>query len=270
MYIEVEKDVRVFVQDLNPGPSSKTIFFVHGWPLNHNMFQYQFNVLPQYGYRCISMDIRGNGQSDKPWGGYSYDRLADDIFVVLEQLKLEDIILLGFSVGGALTIRYMSRYEGRHVSKLALVDAVSPSFVKAPDSPYGIPKEQANALISQMYANLPKFLSDLSVMFFNRNKGSEMLNWFINLGYQSASYALIKILQAASNEDVTKDLSQIHVPTAIFHGIHDQLIPYQSAQLTQQQINGSQLFPLNNSGHGSPIDQSDDLNRLLMQFINTP
>lgn len=53
---------------------------------------------------------------------------------------------------------------------------------------------------------------------------------------QSASYALIKILQAAANEDVTKDLSKINVPTKIFHGIHDQLIPYKSAELTQKRI----------------------------------
>ena len=53
---------------------------------------------------------------------------------------------------------------------------------------------------------------------------------------QSASYALIKILQAAANEDVTKDLSKINVPIKIFHGIHDQLIPYKSAELTQKRI----------------------------------
>jgi non-heme chloroperoxidase len=269
MYIEVEKNVHVFVQDINPGPGSTPIFFVHGWPLNHNMFQYQFNILPHYGFRCISMDLRGNGQSSKPWGSYSYDRLADDVSIVLETLRLENIVLLGFSVGGAITIRYMSRYRGRHVSKLALVDAVSPSFVKKPDSPYGVPQEQANALINQMYVNLPKFLNDVSLMFFNRNVGPATLNWFVELGFQSASYALIKILQEAAKEDVTKDLSQIHVPTGIFHGVHDQLISYKSAQLTQQQIPGSQLFPFGNSGHGMPIEQADDFNKSLMQFISS-
>lgn len=103
--------------------------------MNHNMFSYQFNVLPQQGFRCVAMDIRGNGQSDKPWGGYTYDRMADDIYVVLEVLKIRDAVLLDYSVGGAISIRYMTRYEGRHISKLALVNAVSP---------YGAPKEQAD------------------------------------------------------------------------------------------------------------------------------
>ncbi|MBU5236567.1 hypothetical protein KQI01_15725, partial [Vibrio cholerae] len=83
--------------------------------------------------------------------------------------------------------------------------------------------------------------------FFNRNLGSATLEWFSYLGMQSASYALIKILQAAANEDVTKDLSKINVPTKIFHGIHDQLIPYKSAELTQKRIKNSQLHPLTNS-----------------------
>ncbi|MEH7542555.1 alpha/beta hydrolase [Bacillus thuringiensis] len=269
MFITVEKDVHIFVQDVNPGPGSKTVFFVHGWPLNHQMYQYQLNVLPEHGFRCIAMDIRGNGQSDKPWTGYTYDQLADDIAIVLEALQVENATLVGFSVGGALSIRYMSRYNGRHISKLALIDAVSPSFVKNQESPYGVPKEQADALINQMYANLPKFLNDVSLSFFNRNLGAATLEWFSYLGMQSASYALIKILQAAANEDVTKDLNKINVPTKIFHGVHDQLIPYKSAELTQQRIKNSQLHALTNSGHGSPIDQADELNKELIKFLQT-
>ncbi|PGW29358.1 alpha/beta fold hydrolase [Bacillus cereus] len=269
MFVTVEKDVHIFVQDVNPGPGSKTVFFVHGWPLNHQMYQYQLNVLPQHGFRCIAMDIRGNGQSDKPWTGYTYDRLADDIAIVLEALQVENATLVGFSVGGALSIRYMSRYNGHRISKLVLVDAVSPSFVKNQESPYGVPKEQADTLINQMYANLPKFSNDVSLSFFNRNLGSATLEWFSYLGMQSASYALIKILQAAANEDVTKDLSKINVPTKIFHGIHDQLIPYKSAELTQKRIKNSQLHPLTNSGHGSPIDQADELNEELIKFLRS-
>ncbi|WP_285767228.1 alpha/beta hydrolase [Peribacillus sp. SI8-4] len=269
MFVEVEKDVDIYVHDIDPGPGSKPVFFVHGWPLNHKMFEYQFNILPEYGFRCISMDIRGNGHSDKPWGGYTYNRLADDIAKVLGALQIENATLLGFSVGGAISIRYMTRYGGRHFSKLVLVDAVSPSFVKNTQSPYGVSKEQADALTHSMYINRPKFLQDVSLMFFNRNLGPDMLDWFVGLGLESASYALIKILQAAANEDVTKDLAQINVPTAIFHGVHDQLIPFQSGQLTQKQIKGSQLYPLNNSGHGAMIEQAEDFNKALIQFLQS-
>ena len=46
--------------------------------MNHKMFEYQFTELPKHGYRCICIDIRGFGDSDKPWNGYNYDVMADD------------------------------------------------------------------------------------------------------------------------------------------------------------------------------------------------
>lgn len=65
------------------------------------MFEYQYNQLPKLGYRCIGMDIRGFGLSDKPWGGYDYNRLSDDIWGIVEALQLQNITLAGHSTGGA-------------------------------------------------------------------------------------------------------------------------------------------------------------------------
>jgi non-heme chloroperoxidase len=96
-YITVEPDVKIYVEDINP-TGEKTILFIHGWPANHKLFEYQFNELPKMGYRCVGVDIRGFGNSDKPWKGYSYNRLADDISIVVETLKLRNFTLAGHSV----------------------------------------------------------------------------------------------------------------------------------------------------------------------------
>ena len=77
-YVSVETDVKVYVEDLNP-EGYKTIVFLHGWPGSHELFEYQFDQLPKRGYRCIGIDQRGFGKSDKPWRGYDYNRLADDV-----------------------------------------------------------------------------------------------------------------------------------------------------------------------------------------------
>ena len=57
--------------------------------MSHNMFEYQFTELPKHGYRCIGIDLRGFGDSDKPWDGYNYDIMADDVKVVLDTLILD-------------------------------------------------------------------------------------------------------------------------------------------------------------------------------------
>lgn len=62
-YISVEQNVKIFVEDLDPG-HGKPILFIHGWPLNYKMFEYRFNQLPRMGYRCIGVDLRGFGKSD--------------------------------------------------------------------------------------------------------------------------------------------------------------------------------------------------------------
>jgi len=76
--IRVEANVNIYVEDINPG-GCKTILFIHGWPASHKMFEYQFDRLPRMRYRCIGIDLRGFGNSDKPWSGYDYDQSADDI-----------------------------------------------------------------------------------------------------------------------------------------------------------------------------------------------
>lgn len=102
-YIQVERNVNMFVEDVGPG-HGKPILFIHGWPANHKMFEYQFDQLPKVGYRCIGVDLRGFGKSDRPWEGYSYNRLADDIRIVIDALKLEGVTLAGMSVGGAPSV----------------------------------------------------------------------------------------------------------------------------------------------------------------------
>jgi non-heme chloroperoxidase len=81
------------------------------------MFEYQFIELPKHGYRCIGIDLQGFGDSDKPWDGYNYDTMADDVKVVLDTLNIENATLVGFSMGGAISIHYMARHNGAHIKK---------------------------------------------------------------------------------------------------------------------------------------------------------
>ena len=122
-FIQVEPHVRLYVNDINPS-GRNPILFIHGWPANHNMFEYQYNHLCQLGYRCIGIDSRGFGHSDKPWTGYDYDRMADDLRYVIDGLCLDGIVLAGHSTGGAVAMRYTARHHAHGVSKLVLCASV--------------------------------------------------------------------------------------------------------------------------------------------------
>lgn len=266
LYIDVEPDVNIYVEDLNP-EGNKTILFIHGWPANHRMFEYQFNQLPKMGYRCVGIDTRGFGNSDKPWRGYDYDTLADDIRCVVEALDLHDFTLGGHSTGGAIAIRYMARHRGYRVSKLALFAAAAPSLIQRPYFPYGLQREDVTKIIQGTYTDRPEMLRGFGNMFFFQHITQPFSDWFFSLGLQAASWSTAAVAAAWLDEELFSDLGKIHVPTLILHGIHDKVCLFPLALAQNKGIRNSRLVPFQYSGHGLFYDERDKFSKELTGFI---
>jgi len=269
-YIPVERNVNLFVEDCDPG-FGKPILFIHGWPLNHKMFEYQFNQLPKMGYRCIGVDLRGFGKSDRPWSGYSYNRLADDIRMVIDTLP-ENVTLVGHSMGGAIAIRYMARYSGHKVSKLVLIGAAG--FTRRPGIPYGLTKKEIkrweqswSKLIAATYTDRPKMLDGVWDIFFARYVTKRLKDWFHGLGIEASGHATAKCAVSLRDEELGQDFSKIDVPTGIFHSVQDKVCPFAFAELMHAQIRGSELIPFQYSGHGLFYEELEKCNRELIRFI---
>ena len=265
-WVRVEPDVNIYVNDVNPS-GRKTILFIHGWPLSQQAYEYQYDQLPGMGYRCIGMDTRGFGNSDKPWRGYDYNRLADDVRCVVEALGLQDITLGGHSMGGAIAIRYMARHNGYGVSKLALFGAAAPSITRRPDFPYGLPKEDVTKLVQLAYNDRPAMLRTFGDMFFFQYATQPLSDWFFQLGLQAAGWSTAAAAITFRDESLFSDLEKINVPTLILHGIHDKVCLFPLATAQNQGIKNSRLVPFEYSGHGLFYEEHDKFNRELSQFI---
>jgi len=231
------------------------------------MFEYQLNELPKHGIRCIALDTRGFGASDKPWHGYTYDRLADDVKAVLETLALEHVTLVGFSMGGAIAVRYMSRHGGR-VDRLALLGAAVPGVTRRPDFPYGIDRSACDDLIQLTYRDRPKMLSAFSQNFFHDPEAlsPEFKTWFAGLCGQAAGHATIKCCELFRDADLRPDLPKVRVPTLILHGDSDKICSFELAEQTQAGIEGSRLVAIDEAGHGFFYEKQDRLNEELRSF----
>lgn len=256
-FVNVESGVNLYVEDINPR-GNKTIVFLHGWPLSHKQFEYQFNVLPAMGYRCIGIDWRGFGNSDKPMSGYTFNRLADDIRTVVGTLQINNFTLVGHSTGGAIAIRYMSRHNGFGVSKVVLIDAAAPT---------GFTTETANKYLKETLNDRPKMMQDVTDGFFFQYITNQFSDWFLQMGLQAASWSTAAIITTLRDEKLHADLPEINVPTLIVHGIHDKVIPFAQAQELNEKIRNSQLVPFQYSGHGLFWEEHEKFNQLLAQFI---
>ncbi|MFB4164321.1 alpha/beta fold hydrolase [Alteribacillus sp. JSM 102045] len=256
-FVTVEQGVNLYVEDINPG-GSKTLVFIHGWPLSHKQFEYQFDVLPSMGYRCIGIDWRGFGKSDKPFSGYTYNRLADDIRMIVDALQLYNFTLLGHSTGGAIAIRYMSRYNGYGVSKLVLVDAAAPT---------GFSKETADNLLTETLHDRPKMMQGVTDTFFFQYVTGAFSDWFFQMGLEAAGWSTAAVIVLLRDENVHEDVLKITVPTLIIHGVHDKVIPFAQAEELHKKIRNSYLVPFQYSGHGPFWEERDKFNQLLAQFV---
>ncbi len=266
-YVNVEPNVNLFVEDLNPS-GEKTILFLHGWPGSHKLFEYQFDQLPKMGYRCIGMDERGFGQSDKPWSGYNYDRMADDIRSVVDAMGLKDITLGGHSTGGAICVRYMARHNGYGVSKLALFAAAAPSLIKRNYFPYGLQKEDVLNIIQGTYKDRPEMLRGFGNMILYQYATEPFKSWIFDLGLQAAGWATAAVANAWLDEEgLFYDLKKINVPTLILHGIHDRVCLFPLAIAQRDSIRHATLVPFQESGHFLFLDQKDLFTTELAQFI---
>lgn len=263
--IRIAQGIRAFVNDINPS-GKKVIVFLHGWPASYELFEYQYNKLPQLGYRCIGIDTRGFGSSDKPWCGYQYDCLADDILAVIKELKLCNVTLLGHSTAGAVAVRYMARHRGYGVSKLVLCAAAAPALVKSRRNPGGQNVEVFNGLIEGAYADRPAMLRGFGNIFFYKKVSQPLSDWLFNMGLRAASWATIAISKGWLVEELYDDLPKIHVPTLILHGVHDQVVPFALGETQHKEIRNSNFVPFEHSGHGLFYDEMEKFNFELVQF----
>lgn len=264
-YIKVEPNVRLHVTDAGEG---RPIVLIPGWPLSDEMFEYQYNDLINNNFRVIGITLRGFGKSDKPYGKYDYDVHAADIWKVLNQLKIKDAVLGGFSMGGAIAIRLAATDNEAVISKLALFGAAAPIWTKRDDFPYNLPKSAVDDLIAINYKDRPKLLANFGKIFSASetalNEG--IANWLNGINISSSSYAMAQCLIALRDTDLRADLAKIKIPTLIMHGKKDKICSFDLAEQMKAGIENSHIVVFENSGHSLFLEETQKFNAELVNF----
>ncbi len=262
--INVGQEIEIFVQDWGEG---KPVFLVHGWPLNHQMFEYQVPTLVSNGFRVVALDLRGFGLSGKPWHGCDYDTWANDIGYVIRALGLHDVALCGFSMGGAIALHYMAKTGAPQITKLALFAAPLPSMIKKADNPNGVSIEQWNQFIDAESDDRARFKKEFAASFFNKPVSAELLRWFEALGMQVDAHASLRGLEEMRDRDLRAELSSITVPTKIFHGINDKVVPFALGEEQNRLIADSELVRFEQSGHDLFYGERAKFTTELLRFL---
>ncbi len=267
-----KENISLYYEDWGKG---RPLVFIHGWPSSHKMWEYQLLYFAAKGYRVIAYDRRGFGQSFKPWQEYDYNTLASDLKLLLDTLDLQDVTLVGFSMGGGEVVRYCSRHNSERVRSIALISSVIPFLLKTADNPEGIEQSVFDGFIEKILEDRPAFLASFGKDFFgetllNHPVSQPLLDWAHSLTLPASPKATIDCIGSFSATDFREELSSIKVPTLLIHGTNDKIVPHElTSEKTARAIPGAVYKTYENAPHGLFVTHKDDLNRDLEAFLTS-
>lgn len=282
------QDLQMAFMDAKPEkPNGKTIVLLHGKNFNGYYFEQTANALLKEGFRVIMPDQIGFGKSSKPKQyQFSFEQLAENTKLILDDLKIHSFILLGHSMGGMLATKMAVMYPD-NIEKLILENPIGLEDYRN-FSPYqSIDKQYANEL-----KNTYQSYKDYQLKFYYDGKWKPEYEPWLNLiaGWTISPDFPITAWNAALTSDmvytqpVVDDFEKITVPTLLIIGTRDRtaigkanaprkLQPlmglYQNlGKETHQKIKNSKLVELENVGHSPHIEVFDRFIKPLLAFAN--
>jgi len=248
--------------DTGSGPA---VVLIHGYPFNRSMWAEQVSALAD-SYRVVTLDLRGHGESESSTGASTMKLMAQDVAALMDELQIDRAVIGGLSMGGYVTLAFYQLFAER-VEKLLLADTRAQADTEEAKATRGdqVQQIQADGMTGIVTAMLPKLLSPETV-----SKQPEIVKRVRDMMMHTSPEGAIGALRGmAEREDQTERLSQINVPALIVVGKEDPITPVADSQKMHERIAGSQLVVIENASHVSNIEQPEQFNRALREFLSS-
>ncbi|WP_405155054.1 alpha/beta fold hydrolase [Paenibacillus sp. FSL K6-0108] len=268
---ENAQPIELYYEDHGAG---KPIILIHGWPLSGRSWEMQVPALIEAGYRVITYDRRGFGQSSQPWDGYEYDTFASDLHKLILHLDLRDATLVGFSMGGGEVARYVGTYGTERVSKAVFAGAVPPYLYITEDNPQGgLDDATIAGFQNGVKADRLAFLDGFTSNFFAAGERTDLVSepfriYNRDIAALASPKGTLDCIAAFALTDFRKDLEKFNIPTLVIHGDSDAIVPLEvSGQRTHESIPGSRLVVIEGGPHGFNATHHEQFNSALIEFL---
>ncbi|MFQ6147104.1 alpha/beta fold hydrolase [Streptomyces seoulensis] len=268
---ENSTDINVYYEDHGAG---QPVVLIHGFPLSGHSWEKQSAALLEAGYRVITYDRRGFGQSSQPTTGFDYDTFAADLNTVLETLDLTDVVLVGFSMGTGEVGRYLGTYGSARIAKAAFMASLEPFLAKTDDNPQGAaPIEFFEGISETVKADRYAYYTAFYKDFYNLDENLGTLiseeavrnSWDVAAGggfYAAAAAPLTWFT------DFRADIPKIDVPTLILHGTADNILPIDStARPFHKLLPSADYVEIEGGPHGLLWTHAEAVNKALLAFL---
>lgn len=246
--------------------SGEPLILIPHLAADHACYAFQLKDYAEH-FTCISIDLRGTGESDDPAGEYSTETLADDMAAFMQAMGIQRAHICGLSLGGAVGLWLAAKYSEK-VKSLAVhscwpktdlfIKTVLESWQTTARALASVSETLIRAMFPwcftpELYANRPEYIQSLAD--FVRSRPAQSVHSFLR---QS---------NAVITHDVEGQLSQIAAPTQITFGRHDMVTSTRFADRLTSAIQNSELVVFEDSSHAAMYESVEEFNERTLQFL---
>jgi pimeloyl-ACP methyl ester carboxylesterase len=214
--------------------------------------------------RCIAVDLRGHGKSEKPDMPYTQDMFADDVAALLDILKISKAYICGISMGGFVAQK-MALTHPEKVDGLILIDTTP----RMPAKSIQVAGAWGKAFAEKgLQAYIDAEIKDIFHPMFARRHKDAIKRFADSMKTREAkTSARVQQGYMKSPPVMEKDIKKIKAPTLIIHGREDGVVPAEEAELMHREIQNSQIAIIPFAGHGALLERPDYFIDLILYFI---
>ena len=276
-------DVTLNVESFGKG--QHTVVAIHGGPdWDHTYLRSAMEPIGTIA-KVVLFDIRGCGLSTAPSSdsGYHMDKIVDDVKALLFELNIEHGILLGYSYGGRVAMRF-AQYYGEHLS--ALILASTTAYEDFHDELEEWP-EYRKRMTKELQAKLDEIRHSEELTHAEKALELALISCSTDV-YDEASIPLVqralekmhiqghwtrlwleKKLPKVNHGDYASVLTRLNIPTLIVHGEKDMCFPLSVAHRLYEAVPHSKLSMLNGAGHLVALEKPEEWARAIIEFMNS-
>jgi non-heme chloroperoxidase len=265
--------IDLYFEDLGSGDP---VVLLSGWPLDSRSWEPQVHALLQAGHRVIAYDRRGFGRSSRPSSGYDFDTLAADLDALLRELDVEDVTLVGFSLGTGELARYIGTHGTQRLKACVFIESLAPSFVKSDENPAGVDEAAVaavqQAILDDRFAWLTGLLGDFLNLdeYLGKRVSEETVRNAWNAGAEASPIATWACVPGWL-DDFAEDIKRIDVPTLILHGTADRVLAIDGhGRRLHAALPDAHYVEIEGGPHVMCVSHAAEVNRELLAFLREP
>lgn len=253
-------------------PDGPEILLIHGLGHGRESFQFQLESDLAERFHIAAFDLRGHGQSGKPWtkDGYAEPAIwAQDVLSVIDAAGMKKPVVVGWSYGGLVAADFI-RAAGRDaLSGLVLVSSLAGMVNYTPDfSKGGEEMAEAYALLAQPSLNTQARAIEIIAPFLVFKQPIDGWSSEVDqLGLMLPPY--VRPLLAAHKTDNDDLVHQLDFPVLVMHGAQDAAIPQSAVDALVSAAGTAKAYRFENAGHSPFAENPAAFNKTLSDFVNS-